>query len=404
MSDLPENLARLRKARDLSQEALAERAGVGIDTVARIERGTRATCRPRTIQRLAAALEVPVQMLLAGAPARHTRHRADDVLALRQAVSRGGPIPGLSDFAEDAETVSHDEAEEQARGVWRLYIEGRHTELIALLPVVLTDCRRLVETTKSDDRAAAQRVLATTYRITAGIAGRLGNDDLAWTAGERAIEAARHSDAPDLQVAVSLRYLVWILVRQGRNDEAERVATAAAETIQPRLLEPDAERAAVFGNLLFNAATAAGNTGANRRAMDLLAEARSAAARTMATVVSEAAIFSPRAVAIQEIEHLTRHDEPDIALHQAATLDSQPGRLPAFWEAGHALRLASASVTLRHYDDAINYLDSAYRQAPAWAAAQPLGAATMRSLLDRATRRRGPRFAELARAYATEPG
>jgi transcriptional regulator with XRE-family HTH domain len=66
MTDLAENLARLRKAKDLSQESLAERAGVGVDTVARIERGTRTTCRPATLHRLAAALSVSAQTLLTG--------------------------------------------------------------------------------------------------------------------------------------------------------------------------------------------------------------------------------------------------------------------------------------------------------------------------------------------------
>ncbi|MEU6645661.1 helix-turn-helix transcriptional regulator [Saccharomonospora sp. NPDC046836] len=56
-SPLSENLARFRKARDLSQEQLAEAATVGVDTVARIEQGKRTTCRPATLARLASALE-----------------------------------------------------------------------------------------------------------------------------------------------------------------------------------------------------------------------------------------------------------------------------------------------------------------------------------------------------------
>ncbi|MGW3960385.1 helix-turn-helix domain-containing protein [Amycolatopsis sp. NPDC005003] len=45
---LAENLTRIRKARDFSQEGLVEAASVGVDTVARIEQGTRTTSRPAT--------------------------------------------------------------------------------------------------------------------------------------------------------------------------------------------------------------------------------------------------------------------------------------------------------------------------------------------------------------------
>ncbi|MFI2365388.1 hypothetical protein [Promicromonospora sp. NPDC019610] len=161
----------------------------------------------------------------------------------------------------------------------------------------------------------------------------------------------------------------------------------------------ETRRTAVFGNLLFNAATAAVKIGAAHRAADLLAEARSAAARTMTSVVTEAAIFSPRAVALQEVENLSRSDDPETALRHAATLPALPGQLPAFWEAGHALHIASASVKTRRYDDALHHLDRAHHLAPDWATSQPLGVATLRTLLDRAARRRGPHFAALANAY-----
>lgn len=400
MTDLAENLARLRKAKDLSQESLAERAGVGVDTVARIERGTRTTCRPATLHRLAAALSVSVQTLLTGDDYGHSARATNaEMVRLRQAITSGGLVPGLSDFAENTETVSLTDAERQTTTVWRLYVDGRHTELLALLPAVLADARRLVETSYGDDAAAGRRLLATTYRIAAGIAGRLGQDDLAWTAAERALDVARSSDDPELQQAVALRYLAWTLIRQGRETEAEQVATNAAEAIQPTMLDAEPTRTAVFGNLLFNAATAAVKAGAAHRAADLLAEARSAAARTMTSVVTEAAIFSPRAVALQEVDHWSRSNDPETALRQAATLESVPGQLPAFWEAGSALHIASASFKTRRYDDALHHLDQAHRLAPDWATSQPLGTATMRALLDRATRRRGPRFAALAHAF-----
>lgn len=51
-----ERLRELRREHGLSQEELAGRAGLSLTTVARLERQSRATCRGRTLARLAAAL------------------------------------------------------------------------------------------------------------------------------------------------------------------------------------------------------------------------------------------------------------------------------------------------------------------------------------------------------------
>jgi DNA-binding XRE family transcriptional regulator len=49
-------LRRLRRQHGLSQERLADRAGISVTTVAKLERQPRPYCRGRTLARLAAAL------------------------------------------------------------------------------------------------------------------------------------------------------------------------------------------------------------------------------------------------------------------------------------------------------------------------------------------------------------
>jgi DNA-binding Xre family transcriptional regulator len=60
---LPDNLARIRKARNFSQEQLSAAASVSVDTIARIERAERQTTRPSTVDKLAAALGVTPAVL-----------------------------------------------------------------------------------------------------------------------------------------------------------------------------------------------------------------------------------------------------------------------------------------------------------------------------------------------------
>jgi DNA-binding XRE family transcriptional regulator len=51
-----QRLRQLRRQHGLSQEKLADRAGISLTTVARLERQSRPPCRGRTVARLAAAL------------------------------------------------------------------------------------------------------------------------------------------------------------------------------------------------------------------------------------------------------------------------------------------------------------------------------------------------------------
>lgn len=394
---LTENLARIRKTRDLSQEQLAHAAGVGIDTVARIEQGRRTTSRPATLRKLAAALSVPVDALASAS--RSTASPDLDMQDLRRAITASGEIPGLEDFVEPDELPTLDDLHRSAHLAWREYVNGQHPELISTLPAVFVDARRLIHATAGDEQAAAHRVLSTAYRLGAGICGRLGLTDLAWSSAERALHAARSSDSSTIETAISLRYLTWVLVRQERFAQAENVATRAAEQVQPMLLDRDPARAGVFGNLLFNAATAALNRGHVRRADDLLAETQAAAARSRRDTATEAAVFGPRVAAFQLINHTARADDPEFALHLAETVPRPRGVVPAFWEAGHQLRMASTHARLRNDSQALAHLAHAREMASDWARRQPLGHATMRQLTERATRRRGPVFADLTVHY-----
>ena len=51
-----QRLRQLRRQRGMSQEALADRAGMSVATVGRLERQDRPSCRGRTLARLAAVL------------------------------------------------------------------------------------------------------------------------------------------------------------------------------------------------------------------------------------------------------------------------------------------------------------------------------------------------------------
>ena len=59
-------LRALRQERGMSRNALARRSGISASTVARLEQGQSASCRGRTLVRLAAALEANPKTLTPG--------------------------------------------------------------------------------------------------------------------------------------------------------------------------------------------------------------------------------------------------------------------------------------------------------------------------------------------------
>jgi transcriptional regulator with XRE-family HTH domain len=395
---LGENLARIRKARNLSQEELAAAAGVAVDTVARIERGERQTTRTATLTKLSTALGVDPSTLLGilpppNEPATH------DMADFRRALTSTAEVPGLADFTDLRETVALTELRASLSYAWQAYIAGRHTELLHTLPVLLADAHRLVHEAKGARLNSAYSVLSGAYRLGAGTAGRFGLDDLAFTAAERAVRAARVSDDPDIGIAVSTRYLVWVLVRQGRSAEAETVAVRMAERVEPRMTDRNTRALGVFGNLLFNAASAAVRADRRDRAGDLLRVAQAAAVRSGHDEVSEAGIFGPHIAAIQGVDLAVRAGDPEEALRLAESVPEANGPVPPFWAAGHRIHLASAAAQLRQERRALSLLAQAREIAADWVRYQPLGAGVMREIVDRATRRRNEEFADLAEHY-----
>jgi transcriptional regulator with XRE-family HTH domain len=395
---LGENLARIRKARNLSQEELAASAGVAVDTVARIERGERQTTRTATLNNLARGLGVEPSTLLGILPPPHEPAGAD-MVDLRRALTSSTEVPGLADFTDLRETVPLSELRASMSYAWQAYIAGRHSELLHTLPVLLADAHRLVYDAKGARLNSAYSVLSGAYRLGAGTAGRFGMNDLAFIAAERAVRAARLSDDPDIGIAVSTRYLVWVLIRQGRMAEAEQVAVRMAERIEPRMSDRNTRALGVFGNLLFNGASAAVRAERGDRARELLRVAQAAAVRSGRDEVSEAGIFGPHIAAVQGVDQAVRLGNPEEALRLADSVPAANGPIPAFWEAGHRIHLASAAAELRHERRALTLLGEARDLAPDWVRYQPLGAAVMREIVDRATRRRNEEFAELAEHY-----
>jgi transcriptional regulator with XRE-family HTH domain len=328
LDKLGENLTRLRDGRGFTQEELAHTSGVSVDTISRLERGVRRSARGGTLASLAKALEVSTARLLGTTPAEVDTTGADQ---LRRAVH----ALDLPDFAEESELLPLVQLRDAAGMAWADYLAGRHIEMLAGLPALMVDTRRVVHATAGDDAAYAAGLLAASYRLAAGLAGRLQLTDLAAHAAHRALQVAPQTSRPELDEAAALRYLAWVMIRQGDYAQAEKIAVRAAQRLDPGLMaRPGPDEVGVFGSLLFNAASAAARGGNAERADDLLRVAQGAAVRDGVDREQEVGVFGPRVAAMQAVDQAVRTGRPDQALEMARRVPAASGAVPAFAPVG----------------------------------------------------------------------
>jgi transcriptional regulator with XRE-family HTH domain len=397
MSTITQNLPRVRRARGLTQEELAAKSDVSIDVITRLEQGRKHAARWSTLVALADALDVTVAVLVTppGLLAHDAPGATVDVAALRGAITYTGDLDTLTDLAEHEDLVPAATLSTTVQALWDQYQEGEFAVVAHHLPGVIGDVRRLVHASRDATAAQAQTLLATTMNAAAGIAVSFGHPDLAYLAIERAMAASGQADT-ELPAHATAVFLSWILIRQGRYAEAERVAGNAASRAEPAFSNNERHRWATFGNLLINASCAAARSRSYSRADDLLATAGAAALRSGADGIEQWSVFGPRVAGMYLVDNAIEAGDYNEALTRAGRLpDAVGGSLPKTWEARYLVRLAYAHAEAGHDTAAVNAIGSARGIAPEWIRYYPLAADVISEMISRPGRP-NPKLAGLA--------
>lgn len=392
-----EQLARARALVGISQEQLAERSGISVDVIRKLEQGVRSGARLATLRDLATALDMTLSALITPRRTVASIGSADagSITRIREAVTSGG-LDVLADLAEPTERPNLAGVAESAAQAWRLWQAGEYAALADSLPVLIADARYAARDLDGDDQAAAQGHLASAYEAAAGVAVMLGHDDLAWLAVERAIAAADRS-GDRVAMASTQHWAAWILRRRGQYDDCVTVATRAAERHEPSLMRASEQELAVRGGLLVNASGAAARDGDLGRADDLLQIARGAAARVGADRADRWSVFGPRLVEQTAVVNATESGDLELAIVLAERVDANGGQLPPTWEARYLLGLAAAQAELGRDGDATATLTRAVAVASEWVRYYRLARDVATDLLARAGRRRSPDLEALGR-------
>lgn len=388
----------LREFRDITQDELARRSDVSVDTIRKLEQGVRESARINTLRAMARALDVQLERLV-GQPT-VTQQLTDDggLLALRDAIQDPGSLPGVLGYTDLEDPPSPAEWARQAKAATDTYWAGGYSELAAILPGLLRDGRATARQHNTED---VWRDLALTYQLAASLSTQSGHPDWAYTAVEKQLAAAARASDPLLE-GMGVSTLSWVLLRQGRWEQARDVAERKADQLEPPRRRATADQLAVYGNLLIAAATPAARADQHDEAMQLLTLAESAAVQS-GPVKTYGTAFSVTDVRTQQVNIALAGStgRPDVALTASAGVDLAAISRPVH-SASYRVDIAQARYQTGDNAGALEILLEVEADQPEWVKFQAGAAATVREMLE-AERRRNSTLRGLASRLGVDP-
>ena len=294
-----ERIAELRRERGLTQESLAERAGVSTETVKKIERRKR---NPSLfmLETLANALGVAVgkltdpsasrirvehpsgaigQQAIAAYPvtteADPARQASPAIMELCEALTDYGLGRSRLGSGQPDEIPSLRNLERDLRITFGAYQQSRFTTAASRVSALLADAQLAARECEESERARVLRVLALSYQAAASVLTKTGQSDLAWIAAERGLNAAEAADSPSVRGSL-IRSVAFALLSAGRFGRAMRLVESGADYLLRESARDDTGLS-VYGMLFLAGSMAAARFGDGPRTAGYLEEANSAA-------------------------------------------------------------------------------------------------------------------------------
>jgi transcriptional regulator with XRE-family HTH domain len=384
-----ERLRRLRTERGLTQDGLAERAGLSVDIVKKLEQGQRASARVSTLTALADALDVTLADLTDKRP-RLNGGSDRLVLELRDTLLTPAALPGFDLGYDDGVPAADDVLQDLIGRGWASYWRGDFAALARELPGLIGETRVAAKA----GGATAARALGQAYQLAACLLVHLGRDDLAAVAAERGI-TANSAGGDELQNGALYGTYAWVMLHQGRAEASAQLAARAAAQIEPRLSQATPEQVTVWGGLLITALASAAAAELVDDVEEYLRLAGAGAARAGRDRRDYEITFGPTEVAVQSVHARMMLRQPDRALAAASRVRTRGMQTIA--RGRHLIDVAQAQVDLDRTTEAVTTLEQAKGLAPVWFRHQGPARALVADLAER-QRRLSPALRDLVQS------
>lgn len=364
---------KILRGRDLTQEGLAEKAGLSIKTVQKAEQG--GTVSLPTYLALAAALDTDLAVLLGQRdPERGASIQQRGML---RAISRAIHDTASGYLPEHAPTATNHDLATVVESSWNAYWAADYSELGALLPGLLYSARAAAHNAPDGHTEAPLAALSDGYQVAAYLANQFGHRDLAYSAAQQASAAATRAGDP-IRAARVEGCRSWIYRKDGRVADSLTLAERAARAIDPPYSESNPDVLTAYGNLMMHCAIAASRLKRDKptsrygeAAGDYLSQAHAAGARLGREHHCHGGHFGPANAAAKSLDVNLAIGEHGKALDIVETFRSE-GQLAPAVRNRYLLDKALAQVEAKQYDTALNTLTEACTEAPDWARNQQL--------------------------------
>ncbi|MFF5668771.1 helix-turn-helix domain-containing protein [Streptomyces hygroscopicus] len=377
-----------RRTAGLSQEQLAEDAGLSLSVIRKIEQGGGA--RVETLHSIARALGISTSMLFApGSPGPVVEDETNrQVLTqLRRALM---PPVGIEEtLADPGQAEALPELRRRIEDGIELYGADRYESVARILPGLLTAAEAAVAVADDEDHQEAVRTRSHALLLAGKYLTQVRQYDMAYQALVEGIRLARETEET-LTAATGVIGLCWLFLRLDRFEECAQLAAATADQIEPRMSSAQPGQVSAWGELCLRIASAA----VRDNKPDEAEEARRMAA-TAASALGEEhtdyrthwATFGPVTAELKAVEDLSlagdargvlRRTDEGLLSRSALRKVGRPSTIN--WNR-HRLDVAKAHVQTGSTQDAMDELVRIRRTAGNWLQHQPMARYVMRDIL-----------------------
>ncbi|MGH3815416.1 MAG: helix-turn-helix domain-containing protein [Pseudonocardiaceae bacterium] len=370
-----------RTRRNLDRQRFADMVGRSTSWVDKIEKGERTLLRLPMLERVAEALSIDPTALTDSSAAQRAADCVDavEVQAVRAALGR---YPSVAASGSDRRCTTLNTVTGQLVYVEHAWSLSHFTVVSQHLPRLLGDAQAVVLTASAADQVAAHRALVVAYRLASSMLLKFNANDIAWLAGDRAMQTALAVD-DTVALARATRSVARAMSSSGRRTDAVAVLMGMADRMWPQLPAREHELRSLYGMLFLAASIAAARQDDAALAFAMHQEAEAAADRMGPRHDTHQTSFGRANVAVHRVAALVRLHEGGRALEYAQGIDTALlGALPPERKANYLLDIAQALVEMGRYSDAVRTLGEAEHVAAEEVRCRPLAHGLLRSLVD----------------------